>query len=65
MNHDEIDIKEELGAGNYGTVYRGVLTTTGASVAIKTCKDTVSSDAKKKFLMEARLEISFLSCFNC
>ena len=41
--------------GNFGEVYRGRYKPTGLEVAIKTCRDTLLDDAKKKFLQEGRI----------
>lgn len=41
--------------GQFGEVYRGVFKVTGALVAIKTCRETLSEDVKRKFLQEGRI----------
>ncbi|KAH3746656.1 hypothetical protein DPMN_181066 [Dreissena polymorpha] len=41
--------------GNFGEVFRGVYRRSGETVAVKTCKDTLSEDQRKKFLMEGRI----------
>ena len=41
--------------GNFGEVYRGIYKPTKKTVAIKTCRDTLSDDQKKKFLQEGRI----------
>ena len=66
MSHDDIEIREELGSGSYGVVYLGVITATGQSVAVKTCRDTVDKTTKAKFLMEARWSkcLSLFSLFK-
>ena len=41
--------------GNFGEVYRGVYKPRGLEVAVKTCRDTLSEEMKKKFLQEGRI----------
>ena len=41
--------------GNFGCVYKGNLKGHSVPVAIKTCKETLSDDMKKKFLQEGRI----------
>ena len=41
--------------GNFGDVFRGNYKPTNLEVAIKTCRETLSDDAKKKFLQEGRI----------
>lgn len=41
--------------GQFGEVYRGVFKVTGALVAIKTCRETLCEDVKRKFLQEGRI----------
>lgn len=49
---DDIKIKELLGNGAFGEVYKGEVVSIG-SVAIKTLKDGASETEKQEFLMEA------------
>ncbi|XP_076809101.1 tyrosine-protein kinase Fer-like isoform X2 [Clavelina lepadiformis] len=57
LTHNDISIDENnrLGAGNFGTVYRGLLIGTNQWVAVKTCKENVDRSTRDKFLMEARI----------
>jgi len=41
--------------GNFGEVFKGVYKRTGEVIAVKTCKDTLSEEQRKKFLMEGRI----------
>ncbi len=41
--------------GNFGDVYRGLYKPQKLEVAVKTCRETLSEDAKKKFLQEGRI----------
>ena len=41
--------------GNFGEVYRGIFKPKELEVAVKTCHETLSDDAKKKFLQEGRI----------
>lgn len=41
--------------GNFGEVYRGKYKPKGMVVAVKTCRDTLSEDQRKKFLQEGRI----------
>ena len=54
LTHDDVDIMDELGEGNFGTVYRGFMKSTNDYVAVKTCKDNVDKITRSKFLDEAR-----------
>ncbi|XP_071941841.1 tyrosine-protein kinase Fer-like isoform X2 [Antedon mediterranea] len=55
LRHEDIDLGEKLGAGHFGDVVRGVLKKNGFPVAVKTCKETVDADSRRKFLMEAKI----------
>ena len=55
-------LKEYLGSGRFGIVYRGLLTVTGADseggvkeVAVKTMENGVSEEDRVKFLQEAAI----------
>ena len=39
--------------GNFGDVFKGVFK--GQEVAVKTCRETLSEEQKKKFLQEGRI----------
>ena len=41
--------------GNFGEVYKGIYTPKNMVVAVKTCRDTLSEDQRKKFLQEGRI----------
>ncbi len=41
--------------GNFGDVFRGIYKPEKLEVAVKTCRETLSEDAKKKFLQEGRI----------
>lgn len=41
--------------GNFGEVYKGLYKPKNQVVAIKTCRDTLSDDQRKKFLQEGRI----------
>ncbi|XP_052237423.1 tyrosine-protein kinase Fer-like isoform X2 [Dreissena polymorpha] len=55
LNNDDILLDTKIGNGNFGEVFRGVYRRSGETVAVKTCKDTLSEDQRKKFLMEGRI----------
>uniref|UniRef100_A0A8C4QPF3 non-specific protein-tyrosine kinase n=1 Tax=Eptatretus burgeri TaxID=7764 RepID=A0A8C4QPF3_EPTBU len=55
LNHDDIQLKEKLGRGNFGEVYKGILLPDDLPVAVKTCRENLPQDMKQKFLMEARI----------
>ena len=55
-------LKEYLGSGRFGVVYRGLLTVTGADseggvkeVAVKTMENGASEEDRVKFLQEAAI----------
>ena len=41
--------------GQFGEVYRGTFKPTGVTVAVKTCRETLGEEVKKKFLQEGRI----------
>ncbi|OWF41351.1 tyrosine-protein kinase Fer-like isoform X2 [Mizuhopecten yessoensis] len=55
LKNDDIALEMKIGNGNFGEVYRGIYKSGNQTVAVKTCKDTLSEDQRKKFLMEGRI----------
>lgn len=55
LRNDDIALSEKIGSGQFGEVFRGVHRVTGASVAVKTCRETLGDDVKSKFLQEGRI----------
>ena len=55
LNHDNIVIETKLGRGHFGDVMKGRLKDTGEEVAVKTCRDNVTSVMRDKFLQEAEI----------
>ncbi|XP_076438869.1 LOW QUALITY PROTEIN: tyrosine-protein kinase Fer-like [Babylonia areolata] len=53
--NDHIHLEMKIGNGNFGEVYKGLYVPKNMVVAVKTCKDTLSEDQRKKFLMEGRI----------
>ena len=54
LSHDDIELDSKLGAGNFGDVYKALLKTKNIYVAVKTCKASVDTSTRNKFLAEAR-----------
>ncbi|XP_055955247.1 tyrosine-protein kinase Fer [Patella vulgata] len=52
--NDDIQLEMKIGNGNFGEVYKGIFRGDHV-VAVKTCKDTLSEDQRKKFLQEGRI----------
>jgi len=50
LNYDDLDIKEEIGMGSFGAVYRGEYR--GTEVAVKHLKDDLKEDSLFEFLQE-------------
>ncbi|XP_033726294.1 tyrosine-protein kinase Fer-like [Pecten maximus] len=55
LKNDDIALEMKIGNGNFGEVYRGIYKADNQTVAVKTCRDTLSEDQRKKFLMEGRI----------
>ncbi|XP_041355891.1 tyrosine-protein kinase Fer-like [Gigantopelta aegis] len=55
LMNDDIFLEMKIGNGNFGEVYKGLYTPRNLVVAVKTCKDTLSEDQRKKFLQEGRI----------
>ncbi|VDI62338.1 tyrosine-protein kinase Fer [Mytilus galloprovincialis] len=55
LNNDDIALEMKIGNGNFGEVYKGLYKPKNQVVAIKTCRDTLSDDQRKKFLQEGRI----------
>ncbi|XP_030045512.1 tyrosine-protein kinase Fes/Fps [Microcaecilia unicolor] len=55
LEHEDVILGERIGRGNFGEVFSGRLRSDNMPVAVKTCRDTLPSDLKDRFLMEARI----------
>ncbi|KAK2171480.1 hypothetical protein NP493_1060g01042 [Ridgeia piscesae] len=55
LSNNDVTLGQKIGNGNFGDVFRGIYKPTGGEVAIKTCRETLSEEAKKKFLQEGRI----------
>nr|XP_033776357.1 tyrosine-protein kinase Fes/Fps [Geotrypetes seraphini] len=55
LEHEDVILGERIGRGNFGEVFSGRLLSDNMPVAVKTCRDTLPSDLKDRFLMEARI----------
>ncbi|PVD36421.1 hypothetical protein C0Q70_03404 [Pomacea canaliculata] len=53
--NDHIHLEMKIGNGNFGEVYKGKYVPKNMVVAVKTCRDTLSEDQRKKFLLEGRI----------
>ncbi|XP_070209701.1 tyrosine-protein kinase Fer-like, partial [Littorina saxatilis] len=53
--NDHIHLEMQIGNGNFGEVYKGMYAPKNMVVAVKTCRDTLSEDQRKKFLQEGRI----------
>ncbi|XP_062566100.1 tyrosine-protein kinase Fer-like [Saccostrea cucullata] len=55
LRNDDIALEMKIGNGNFGEVYKGVYKPKSMVVAVKTCRDTLSEEQRKKFLQEGRI----------
>ncbi|XP_030015743.1 tyrosine-protein kinase Fes/Fps [Sphaeramia orbicularis] len=55
LEHRDIILGPLIGRGNFGEVYSGHLRSDNTPVAVKSCKESLASEQKNKFLMEARI----------
>ncbi|XP_071513497.1 tyrosine-protein kinase Fer isoform X3 [Panulirus ornatus] len=55
LNNDDVELRDKIGRGNFGDVYKARLRDTGLEVAVKTCRVTLPDEQKKKFLQEGRI----------
>lgn len=53
LNNDHIVLECKIGNGNFGEVFKG--TYNGSVVAVKTCKEELSDEQKRKFIGEGRI----------
>ncbi|XP_067942710.1 tyrosine-protein kinase Fer-like isoform X2 [Watersipora subatra] len=53
IKNDDISLEDKIGVGNFGEVYKGIYK--GNVVAVKTCKEELQEDQKKKFIGEGRI----------
>uniref|UniRef100_A0A8C6TKW5 Tyrosine-protein kinase n=1 Tax=Neogobius melanostomus TaxID=47308 RepID=A0A8C6TKW5_9GOBI len=55
LNHEDVQLGDLLGKGNFGEVFKGVLVRDKTPVAVKTCKEDLPPELKIRFLSEARI----------
>lgn len=55
LNHEDVQLGELLGKGNFGEVFKGTLQRDKMPVAVKTCKEDLPPELKIRFLSEARI----------
>ncbi|KAM9532914.1 tyrosine-protein kinase Fes/Fps [Guaruba guarouba] len=55
LNHEDVLLGECIGRGNFGEVFSGRLRADNTPVAVKSCRETLPSELKAKFLQEARI----------
>ncbi|XP_042219998.1 tyrosine-protein kinase Fer-like isoform X3 [Homarus americanus] len=55
LNNDDVELRDKIGRGNFGDVYKARLRDSGSEVAVKTCRVTLPDEQKKKFLQEGRI----------
>lgn len=55
LNHEDVQLGDLLGKGNFGEVFKGILVRDKTAVAVKTCKEDLPPELKIRFLSEARI----------
>ncbi|KAJ7311392.1 hypothetical protein JRQ81_007012 [Phrynocephalus forsythii] len=55
LDHDDVVLGERIGQGNFGEVFSGRMRYDNTPVAVKSCRETLPSELKAKFLQEARI----------
>lgn len=55
LNHEDVQLGDLLGKGNFGEVFKGILVRDKTPVAVKTCKEDLPPELKIRFLSEARI----------
>lgn len=55
LNHEDVQLGDLLGKGNFGEVFKGLLVRDKTAVAVKTCKEDLPPELKIRFLSEARI----------
>jgi tyrosine-protein kinase Fer len=53
LRNDDIELHQKIGSGQFGEVFRGLFR--GVEVAVKTCRENLGDDIKRKFLQEGRI----------
>lgn len=59
VQRENVQILEELGLGNFGMVYRGIMSPGAVQVALKTISESASEIEKNEFLNEASVMKNF------
>lgn len=55
LNNDDVQLLDKIGRGNFGDVYKARLKSSGAEVAVKTCRVALPEEQKRTFLQEGRI----------
>lgn len=55
LKNDDILLEMKIGNGNFGEVYKGKYQPKNMTVAVKTCKDSLTEEQRKTFLQEGRI----------